>query len=72
MACFEISLYFNAIPKELIPRAASEIKGMAKFQLLSVNDSEAKKNPCRRLVTQRTGRWELAPQGIKVLELLTY
>lgn len=69
---YEIALNFNGIPKELIPRAASEIKGKTKFQLLSVNDAEAKKNPCRRLVTQRTGRWELAPQGIKVLELLTY
>jgi len=72
VAGYEIALNFNGIPKELIPRAASEIKGRAKFQLLSVNDTEAKKNPCRRLVTQRTGHWELAPPGIKALELLTY
>jgi murein DD-endopeptidase MepM/ murein hydrolase activator NlpD len=72
VAGYEIALNFNGVPKELIPRAATEIKGKAKFHLLSVNDPEAKKNPCRRFVTQRTGRWELAPQGIKVLELLTY
>ena len=69
---YEIALNFNGVPKELIPRAASEMKGKAKFQLLSVNDAEAKKNPCRRLVTQRGSRWELAPHGIKTLELLSY
>ena len=72
VAGYEIVLNFNGIPKDLIPRAAAEIKGKAKFQLLSVNDVEAKKNPCRRLVTQRTGHWELAPHGIRALELLTY
>lgn len=72
VAGYEIALNFNGIPKELIPRAASEIKGKAKFQLLSVNEAEAKRNPCRRLVTQRTGHWELAPHGISALELLTY
>lgn len=72
VAGYEIALNFNGVPKELIPRVAAEIKGKAKFQLLSVNDGEAKKNPCRRLVTQRTGHWELAPHGISALELLTY
>lgn len=72
VAGYEIALNFNGIPKELIPRATSELKGKEKFQLLSVNEAEAKKNPCRRLVTQRGSRWELAPRGIKALELLTY
>lgn len=72
LAGYEIALNFNAVPFELIPRAASELKGKAKFQLLSVNEAEQKKSPCRRLVTQRGSRWELAPRGLNVLELLTY
>ena len=71
IAGYEMALNYNAIPFELIPRAASEIKGKAKFQLLSVNEPEEKKNPCRRLVVQRGTRWELAPKGINALELLT-
>ena len=72
VAGYEISLNFNGIPRELIPRAAAELKGKGKFQLLSVNAPEAKKNPCRRLVSQRSGRWEVAPHGINALELLTF
>lgn len=72
VAGYEIALNFNGVPMELIPRAASELKGRAKVQLLSVNGAEAKKNPCRRLVTKRGDRWELAPHGITALELLTY
>ncbi len=72
LAGFEVALNFNALPFELIPRAASEIKGTGKFQLLSVNEAEEKKNPGRRLVTQRTGRWELTSHGLQALELLTY
>lgn len=72
IAGYEIALNYNAVPFELIPRAASELKGKAKFQLLSVNASEQKKNPCRRLVTQRGSQWELSPRGLNVLESLTY
>ena len=72
VAGYEIALNFNGVPKELIPRAASELKSKAKFQLLSVNEAEAKKNPCRRLVTQRGSRWELAPHGLNALDMLTY
>jgi murein DD-endopeptidase MepM/ murein hydrolase activator NlpD len=72
VAGFEIALNFNAVPFELIPRAASEIKSKAKFQLLSVNEAEYRKNPCRRLVTQRGSHWELTTQGQRALALLTY
>jgi murein DD-endopeptidase MepM/ murein hydrolase activator NlpD len=70
-AGYEIALNYNAVPFEVIPRAASEIKGKGKYQLLSVNEAEEKKNPCRRLVVQRGTRWELAPHGISDLDLLT-
>lgn len=69
---YELALNFTGIPIQLIPRAASEIKGKAKVQLLSVNEAEQQKNPCRKLVTKRSGRWELATNGANLIELLTY
>ncbi len=72
IAGYEVALNFNAVAFELIPRAASEISGKAKIRLLSVNEAERRKNPCRRLVTQRRGRWELTSRGLNALELLTY
>ena len=72
VAGYEISLNYNGVPYRLIPRAASEIRDKAKFQLLSVNEAEYRRNPCRRLVIQHAGRWTLAPNGNNLLELLTY
>ena len=69
---YELALNFNGIPIELIPRAASELKGKSRFQLLSVNEAEQKKNPCGKIVTKRKGQWELATHGQNLLELLTY
>ena len=72
VAGYEIALNFNALPFELTPRAASELSGKTKFRLLSVNEVEQRKNPGRKLVTQRNGRWELTSRGLSVLDLLTY
>ena len=72
MAGYEIALNFNGVAFELIPRAASEIKGKAKLQLLSVNEAEYHKNPARRLVAKKGSRWELTSHGMNLLELLTY
>jgi len=72
VAGYEIALNFNGVPFELIPRAASEIKGKTKFQLLSVNEAEQQKNPARRFVSKRNGRWELATHGVNLLDLITY
>jgi murein DD-endopeptidase MepM/ murein hydrolase activator NlpD len=72
VAGYEIALNFNAIPFELMPLAPSEIKGREKFQLLSVNEAEERANPCRHLVVQRRGHWELTETGLRGLELLTY
>ncbi len=69
---YEMALDYNGLPFELIPRAASEIKGKSAYQLLSVNEAEYHKNPCRRLVVQHGSRWELGPHGISQLDLLTY
>ncbi len=72
VAGYEISLNYNGVPCRLIPRAAAEIKSGARFQLLSVNEAEYGKNPCRRLVIKRGNRWALARNGNNLLELLTY
>jgi len=72
VAGYEISLNYNGVPFRLIPRAASEIKSKARFQLRSVNEAEYGKNPCRRLVIKRGGPWGLARNGNNLLELLTY
>jgi murein DD-endopeptidase MepM/ murein hydrolase activator NlpD len=69
---YEIALDFNGVAFELIPRAASEIKGKSKYQLLSVNENEYHKNPCRRLVAQKGNRWDLARYGVELLDLLTF
>lgn len=69
---YEIALNFTGIPIELIPRAASEIKFNGRVQLLSVNEAEQQENPCRKLVTKQNGLWKLAPNGVNLIELLTY
>ena len=72
VAGYEIALNFNGVAFEVIPRAASEMKGKAKFQLLSVNEAEYHKNPARRLVAKKGPRWELTSHGLNLLEMLTY
>jgi murein DD-endopeptidase MepM/ murein hydrolase activator NlpD len=69
---YELALNFNGVPFELIPRSPSEIKSKAKFQILSVNEAEQRKNPGRHLISRSTGRWELTRHGTELLDLLTY
>ena len=72
IAGYEIALNFNGVAFALMPRAASEIKSPAKYQLLSVNEPNALANPCCHLVVRRGGRWQLGNEGLRELELLTY
>jgi peptidoglycan LD-endopeptidase LytH len=71
IAGYEIALDFNGLPFELIPRTAAQMKGTAKYQLLSVNEAEETKDPCRRLVSRQGSHWTLASNGLSLLELLT-
>jgi len=71
VAGYEVALDFNGLPFELVPLAASELKGRGQYELLSVNDAEETKNPGRRLVKRHGSGWELAPAGMSLLELLT-
>ena len=70
VAGYEVALNYNGVAFALLPRAASEIKGAGKFQLLSVNEAEYRAHPCRKLVAQRGGRWQLTDKGREELELL--
>ena len=72
VAGYEIALNYNGVAFMLMPRAASEIKGAAKFQLVSVNESEQRAHPCRKLVAQHGSRWQLTDKGIRELEMLVY
>jgi len=72
LAGYELALNFNGIPFQVIPRAPSEYKGSAKYQLLTVNDAEQRANPARKLVTKKGDHWELGPHGITQLDMLTY
>ncbi len=72
VAGYEMSINFNGIPFQLTPRAPSEVKRGTKYQLLSVNEEEQKKNPARKLVARKGDRWELTSHGIEQLDLLTF
>jgi len=72
VAGYEVALNYNGVAFALMPRAASEIKGTGKFQLLSVNEAEEAANHCRKLVVKRGGRWVLGNEGQRELELLAY
>ena len=72
VAGYELALDFNGIPFQIIPRAAGEIRGTARFQLLSVNAAEAEAHGCRHLVVRRGGSWELGAKGADLLDLLTF
>ena len=72
IAGYELVLNYNGLPFQVIPRAASELKSKSKVHLISVNAAEYKRNPCRKLVVQRGGRWELTTRGAKLVDLITY
>ncbi len=72
VAGYEIALNYNGVPFALMPRAASEIKGATKVQLLSVNEAEYHAHPCRRLVIQHGSKWQLTEKGRREIEMLTY
>jgi peptidoglycan LD-endopeptidase LytH len=72
IAGYEIALNYNGVAFALMPRAESEIKSRAKYQLLSVNEPEERADPCRHLVVKRGSHWQLTNEGLRELEMLTY
>ena len=72
IAGYEVALNYNGVAFALMPRAASEIKSPARIQLVSVNETEARANPCRHLVVKRGSHWQLGNEGLRNVEMLTY
>ncbi len=72
VAGYEVVLDYNGAAFALMPRAASEIKGSAKIQLLSVNEAEYHAHPCRKLVTQHGSHWQLTDKGQREVQMLIY
>lgn len=72
IAGYELSLTFNGIPARITPRAASELKGQGKVNLISVNHDVWQANPCGKLVFKRGQLWTLLPRGEELVDLLTY
>jgi murein DD-endopeptidase MepM/ murein hydrolase activator NlpD len=71
VAGYEVAIDYNGIPFAWIPRPAADFKGSPKYRLLLVNEAEEERNPCRKLVRQSGGRWQLASNGVSLLDLLT-
>lgn len=71
VAGYELVLNYAGLPIRLIPRSAAEIPGKVRVQLLSVNAAAVTDDPCRKLVSKRGSRWELAYAGTQLMELLT-
>lgn len=72
VAAYEVRLNYNGVPFQLVPRARSEIGSGPKYQLISVNEAEAKDHSCRQLVVRKGGRWQLGTAGTRLLDQLTY
>lgn len=72
VAGYEIALDFNGVAFQLIPRTAEEIKSMARVQMVSVNEDERARHPCRHLVTKKSGRWELTNNGLSLIDLMIF
>lgn len=72
IAGYELVLNFVGIPCQVIPRSADELRSRAPVQLISVNPAEQARNPSCKLVSKRGDKWQLAPNGERLLSLLTY
>ena len=72
VAGYEIVFDYAGVPMQLIPLAAGELKSKARVNLLSVNEAVQQAHRCRKLVVKRSGRWELASGGERLVDLLLY
>ena len=72
VAGYEIVFSYAGTPMKLIARTSSELTAKARIHLLSVNDAVQQAHRCRKLVTKKGGRWELASNGQHLIDLLLY
>lgn len=69
IAAWEIAMSFNGAPLRLTPRAAREVPGNTRVQLLAVNEPLLQSHPCGRLVLRRGQTWTILPALENILEL---
>ncbi len=72
IVAYEVSLNYNGLPFALLPRARSEIKGTVSTRLISVNEAEYQRHPCRKLVFRKGQAWVLTAAGNELISLLTH
>lgn len=72
IAGYELALDFNGVPFQAIPRGSSEIQGGPGPRLLSVDEAEQRRHPCRKLVFKQGQAWVLTAHGKELLSLLTH
>jgi murein DD-endopeptidase MepM/ murein hydrolase activator NlpD len=72
VAGYEITFNFVGLPYRMMPLTAAELQSKSSVHLVSVNAEEQSNNPCGKLVTQRSGRWELTNTGQNLVSLLTF
>ncbi len=72
IAAYELAMDYNGVPVQAIPRARSEIQGAPGLRLLSVDEEEQRRHPCRKLVFKQGQAWVLTAHGKELLSLLTY
>jgi peptidoglycan LD-endopeptidase LytH len=71
-AGYEIVFDYNGVPCRLIPRPASDFRGLPKYRLLSVSGPEYECHHCRKLVAKQGATWQLSAHGQSLLDQLTY
>lgn len=72
VAGYVLVLNFAGFPYRAIPLSPSEVQGKSRFEVLSVNEAEQRRYPCRKLVERHGGGWRLARNGRMLLDLLTH
>ena len=72
VAGYEIVFSYVGTPMKLVPKTGDELASKSRVHLVSVNEPVQAEHPCRRLVTKRNGRWELANNGQSLVDLLIY
>lgn len=72
IAGYEIALDHNGVPFQLLPRSASEMPGKERLTLLSVNEPEQARHPCRKLVARKDGQWDLTASGARLVDLIIH
>lgn len=72
IVAYEASFDYNGVPFRWMPRSRQEIDGALSTRLLSVDEAEYRRHPCRKLVIKRGQVWSLTARGRELLSLLTH